>query len=240
MSRQDQGKGKWVAAIAAASLLLPVSVVIAAPAKKRLAPVVLSFDGGFTAAQADPRLAAALASRPALASDFRFTPSAARQKSSQIRIAVRARSTNPAQVALRERAAAAAPIPSGISLTPASYNLGAAVGWKKFAVSADVSKAQGATPALAPREGAAVGVSFTGKRFTGKVAASADRATPQRSSAIADPTAYALDVGGAFNISRNIAVTGGVKYKIEREQIATLRDQRRDSQAVYLGTAVRF
>ena len=74
----------------------------------------------------------------------------------------------------------------------------------------------------------------------GRVAASADRPSTVRSSAIADPTNYALDVGGAFNISRNIAVTGGVKYKIERDQVATLRDQRRDSQAVYIGTAVKF
>ena len=103
-----------------------------------------------------------------------------------------------------------------------------------------VSKADGATPALAPREGATVGVSYSIKKFTGRVAASADRADRNRSAVIADPTAYALDVGGAFNISRNIAVTGGVKYKIEREQLATIRDQRRDSQAVYVGTAFKF
>ena len=131
-------------------------------------------------------------------------------------------------------------MPTGMALTPASYNLGAAVGWKRFAVSADVSKAEGATPALAAREGAVVGLSYSLKKFTGRVAASTDRAAPARSSVIADPTAYALDVGGAYNISRNIAVTGGVKYKIEREQLATLRDQRRDSQAVYVGTAVKF
>ena len=110
MSRWGQEKGKWAVAVAAASLLLPVSVVIAAPQKKRPAPVAVSFDSGFTPAQADPRLAAALASRPALASDFRFTPSAAKQRPSQIRIAVRARASSPTQVALRERAAAAAPI----------------------------------------------------------------------------------------------------------------------------------
>jgi hypothetical protein len=227
-------------AIAGLSLLLPASIVIAAPQKKRLAPVALSFDGGFTPAQADPRLAAALASRPALASDFRFTPSASKQRPSQVRIAVRARASSPTQVPLRERAAAAAPMPVGLPLTPASYNLGAAVGWKRFAVSADVSKAQGGTPAFAAREGASLGVSYSTKRFTGRVAASADRAAIEPVTAIADPTAYALDVGGAYNISRNIAVTGGVKYKIEREQIATFSDQRRDSQAVYLGTAFKF
>lgn len=241
MSRWGQEKSKWAVAVAAVSLLLPATVVIAAPQKaKRPARVALSFDGGFTPAQGDPRLAAALASRPALASDFRFTPSAAKQRPSQIRIAVRARATSPTQVALRERAAAAAPMSAGLPLTPATYNLGAAVGWKRFAVSADVSKAEGATPALAAREGASVGVSYSIKKFTGRVAASADRANSEGKTVIADPTSYALDVGGAYNISRNIAVTGGVKYKIEREQLATVRDQRRDSQAVYVGTAFKF
>jgi hypothetical protein len=173
-------------ALAAASLILPASVVIAAPqgkAKTKRAPAVsLSFDSGFTPAQ------------PTLAS----------------------------------------------TLNPATYNLGAAVGWKRFAVSADVARSRSAVPALADREGAAVGVSYSLKRFTGRVAASADRPTTPRPSAIADPTNYALDVGGAYNISRNIAVTGGVKYKIERDRVATLRDQRRDSQAVYIGTAFKF
>ncbi|GAA4031490.1 hypothetical protein GCM10022281_08800 [Sphingomonas rosea] len=242
MSRQRDMKAKWSVAFAAASLLLPASVVIAAPksSAKRPPAVSLSFDSGFTPAQADPRLAAALASRPSLGSDLRFTPAASSQRPSQIRIAVRARATTPAQVALRDRAAAAAPMGGTMTLTPASYNLGAAVGWKRFAVAADVSKSQGATPALSAREGAAVGVSYSLKRFTGSVSASADRAARERTSAIVDPTSYALDVGGAYNISRNVAVTGGVKYKIEREQVATLRDQRRDSQAVYIGTAFKF
>ena len=49
-----------------------------------------------------------------------------------------------------------------------------------------------------------------------------------------------LDVGGSYNISRNIAVTGGVRYKVERDQIPALADDHRDSQAVYVGTAFKF
>jgi hypothetical protein len=231
-------------ALAAASLILPASVVIAAPQQgkapaKRASAVSLSFDGGFTPAQADPRLSAALAGRPALATDFRFTPAASKQRPSQIRIAIRARAANPTQVPVRAREAAAQPTVAS-TLNPATYNLGAAVGWKRFAVSADVARTRSAVPALADREGAAVGVSYNLKKFTGRVAASADRPATPRTSAIADPTNYALDVGGAYNISRNIAVTGGVKYKIERDRVATLRDQRRDSQAVYIGTAFKF
>lgn len=241
MSRIGGRKGQWAVALAAASLILPASVVIAAPhgKAKRPAPVSLSFDRGFTPAQADPRLAAALAGRPALASDFRFTPAASKRRSSQIRIAIRARAITPAQVPVRAREAAAQPTLAS-SLTPATYNLGAAVGWKRFAVSADVARSRSAVPAINDRDGAAVGVSYSVKRFTGRVEASADRPATTRPSAIADPTNYALDVGGAFSISRNIAVTGGVKYKIERDRVATLRDQRRDSQAVYIGTAFKF
>lgn len=243
MSRMGGRKGHWAVALAAASLILPASVVIAAPqgeaSLKRAPAVSLSFDGGFTPAQADPRLAAALAGRPALASDFRFTPAASKRRPSQIRIAIRARATTPAQVPARAREAAAQPTLAS-ALTPATYNLGAAVGWKRFAVSADVARSRSVVPAITDREGAAVGVSYSVKRFTGRVAASADRPTMPRSPAIADPTNYSLDVGGAYNISRNIAVTGGVKYKIERDQVATLRDQRRDSQAVYIGTAFKF
>lgn len=241
MSRARGIKGRLAVAFAAASLVLPASIVIAAPQEKvakRPPPVSLSFDGGFTPAQADPRLAAALAGRAALASDFRFTPAASKRRPSQIRIAIRARSTSPAQLAGRARAAATPA--TGFALTPAAYNLGAAVGWKRFAVSADVARAASTTPALTDREGAAVGVSYSLKRFTGRVAASTDRPTTVRSTSIADPVNYALDVGGAYDISRNLAVTGGVKYKIERDAVATFRDQRRDSQAVYVGTAFKF
>jgi len=234
-------KGKFAVAFAAVSLLLPASIVVAAPqdrAAKRPPAVALSFDGGFTPAQADPRLAAALAGRPALASDFRFTPAASTRRPSQIRIAIRARSGAPVQLAGRARAAAQPT--TNFALTPAAYNLGAAVGWKQFAVSAAVARSASPNLALADRKGAAVGVSYSVKRFTGRVAASTDRPGGVRPSAIADPTNYALDVGGAYNISRNIAVTGGVKYKIERDAAATFRDQRRDSQAVYVGTAFKF
>ncbi len=243
MSRISGSKGKWAVALGAASLLLPASVVIAAPqgatGTKRAPAISLSFGSGFTPAQADPRLAAALAGRPALGSDFRFTPAASKNRPAQIRIAIRAQASTPARIPVRAREAAAQPTLAS-ALTPATYNLGAAVGWKRLAVSADVAKSRSEVPALGDREGAAVGVSYSLKRFTGRVAASADRPTTPRTSAIADPTNYALDVGGAFNISRNVAVTGGVKYKIERDRVATLRDQRRDSQAVYIGTAFKF
>ena len=233
------GRAKGAVAIAVASLLLPATVVIAAPSSFRTsvpAPVSFSFERGFTPAQADPRLAAALANRLTTAGDFGFTPSASTRRPSQIRVAIRARTATTGQA----RDLAVQSTAEGVSLTSASYNLGVAVGWRRFAVSGDVAKGRSANPALGGREGAALGVSYNLKKFTGRVAASADRADGHATPTLANNSSYALDVAGAYNISNKIAVIGGVRYKIEREKVATFSDQRRDSQAVYIGTAFRF
>lgn len=243
MRRGKISKAQGAVAVAVASLLLPATVVIAAPSGKggKPAPVSINFERSFTPAQADPRLAAALANRPALVSDFGFTPAASKRRPSQVRVAIRARASTTSQAALQARDIAVRSTAEGVTLTPASYNLGVAVGWRRFAVSGDVAKGRVANPALGGREGATVGVSYNLKRFTGKVAASADRADGKAGSAVlANNSSYSLDVGGAYNISNKVAVTGGVRYKIEREKIATFSDQRRDSQAVYVGTAFKF
>ena len=58
---------------------------------------------------------------------------------------------------------------------------------------------------------------------------------------IAEDEAYSLDVGGAYRIGRNIDVTAGARYRISRDRLDPVsRDDRRDSQAVYIGTAFRF
>lgn len=231
-------KGRIAAALAVAGLMLPATVVIAAPSLKNGKPpaIALSFERGFTPSQVDPRLAAALASRPALASDFGFTPAAAKRRPNQVRVAIRAqlpsRSTLPTEVATL-------PVTQGTALTPASYNLGVAVGWRQFSLTGDVAKAKPPVPALGGSEGAVVGLNYNLKRFTGRVAASADR-TERNAPALATNDSYALDVGGAYNLTSRVALTGGVRYKIEREKVATFSDQRRDSQAVYIGTALKF
>ena len=57
---------------------------------------------------------------------------------------------------------------------------------------------------------------------------------------MADTSNYSVDLGGAYSITRNIAVTGGVRYKVERDKLSSIADTRRDSQAVYVGTAFSF
>jgi hypothetical protein len=191
--------------------------------------------GAFTPSSADPKLAAALARAGLAGSGFRFTPSGVTDKSSRaVTVAVRAR-TNRGPAGLGDRVAAASPV----ALAPIAYNLGVAVGWKRFALSSDVSKVDLAGQP-GSREQADIGVSYTGRAFGARVKAEAARPLANQPRLIADNPSYSLDVGGAYKITRNLAVTAGVRYKSERERLPQLTDDRRDSQSVYVGTAFRF
>jgi hypothetical protein len=231
-----------VAAIAAAGLVLSPAFAANSPAqaKKRAPAIALSFDpiSSFTPANGDPRLAAAFANKPLSLTDFKFTPAAAKGRPSQLRVAIRAPVGTPARLGTATAIAAA---PTLTALTPASYNLGLAVGWRRFAVSGDVLKVKAADAALGGRETAVVGVSYSLSRFTGRVAVGADRAEGRPLAALRKGDNYSLDVGGSFSLSRRVALTGGVRYEmLERDRLTALRDDRRDSQAVYIGTAFKF
>lgn len=204
------------------------------------APTALRGLASFTPASADPRLAAVFARGGLDPTNFRFTPSESRRDGSRaITVAVRARSSRSALAA--ERAASESAAPSSIRLAPIAYNLGVAVGWRRFALSGDVSKVDLAG-APGSREAVDVGLSYTGKRFSGRVKAAADRPLPNAPRLIEEAPAYSIDVGGSYSLTRNLDVTAGVRYKAERDRLqqTTTRDDRRDSQAVYIGTAFRF
>lgn len=194
--------------------------------------------GNFTPAVADPRLAAELARRGFSGGGFAFTPATATtdSKSKQVKVAVRARSITTAAAAGTVREASASPV---TAITPTAYNLGVSVGWKRFALSGDVAKVEGG-PLPGTREAAEVGVSYVGKKFTGRVQVGAERSEGVQSRLVPMDDAYSLDVGGSYRLARNLDVTGGVRYKMQRDRLELVEDERRDSQAVYIGTAFRF
>lgn len=236
MSRIAHRKeARLLAALAAAGLALTPAFA-ASTGKKRPAPVALSFDpvSSFTPANADPKLAAALSGRGLSLTDFKFTPAAAKGRPSQVRVAIRARVPSTAPARLADASAAVS------ALTPTTYNLGLAVGWKRFAVSGDVAKVEDANKAIGARESAIVGVSYSLKKFTGRVAVGAERSDGHALPALRRGDNYSLDVGGSYSLSKRIAVTGGVRYNIERDRLSAIKDDRRDSQAVYVGTAFKF
>jgi hypothetical protein len=232
---------KLLAAVAAAGLVLTPAVAASGTSgKKRPAAVALSFDpvSSFTPANADPKLAAALAGKGLALSDFKFTPAPAKGRPSQVRVAIRARVLAPTQTQVAE---AAVPTAAVNALTPTGYNLGVAVGWRRFAVSGDVAKAKSADNALGGRESAVLGVSYSlNNRLSTRVAVGAERSTGNPVPALRRGDNVSVDAGASYNLSHRIALTGGVRYNMERDRASALQDDRRDSQAVYVGTAFKF
>ena len=60
------------------------------------------------------------------------------------------------------------------------------------------------------------------------------------STATGTDRSVAVDLGGSYSINSRLELTGGVRYRSEKDQLMELSDNRRDSQAVYVGTAFRF
>lgn len=197
-------------------------------------PVLRSF-GAFTPSSADPRLAAVFARGGLGNRGFRFTPAEVRPDRA-VTVAVRARTARgPADSGDR---ALAASTPT-VGLAPIAYNLGVGVGWRRFAIQADAARVE--LPGQAGgREALDVGVSYSLPKFSTRVQATADRPTPESPRAINNMNSYSLDVGSSYSLTRNLDVTAGVRYRADRERLTNRLDDRRDSQAVYLGTAFRF
>ena len=194
---------RWMPGIAVGALVaLGIAVAPAVGASDAPAPrIVVRHNaqlvrgiGSFTPAAADPRLAAMFARGGLDTSGFRFTPADTRREGSRaVTVAVQSRTAR-GGIARADRASPIAA--STVALTPIAYNLGVAVGWKRLAVSGDVAKVDLAGMP-GSREAADIGVSYTGKRFTGRVNAAADRPLPNGPTLIENPEAYSLDVGGS-------------------------------------------
>jgi len=211
-------------------------------------PVAERGIGRFTPAVRDPRLAAELARRSQAATKvttaFQFTPATTQPEAPRdVRVAIRVRpGLVPPERArpVVPGAAAAVETASGTQITPSSYNLGIAVGWRRFAITGETSGSRGGA-VDGNRDATRVGAEYRATpRLTARVQVAAERAEGVQR-VVSDDRAVALDVGGSYSIARNIDVTGGVRYRVSRDRIEPLaRDERRDSQSVYIGTALRF
>jgi len=227
---------------AALALAAALSPAIGASSDSKVKPrVSLSARGGlgsFTPALADPRLSALLSRGGLASSGFRFTPAATSVRLNRsVTVAVRA-SLGGSQPA-NDRAQLVAPTATGFA--PIAYNLGVAVGWKRFALSSDVAKVD-LGGAFGGREAVDVGVSYSIPKLTTRVAVGADQATRDTPRALAEGKAYSVAMSGSYSLTRNIDLTAGVKYRAtDRDRVQTpLADARRDNQAVYIGTAFKF
>ena len=237
MNVRGIGMAGGAALTALALVLTPALAATTTEQKaKKARPSVSLRSGSFTPAVTDPRLAAELVRRGFSPNSFRFTPASASTNSGAVRVAVRARASSPADAGRRAGDETATQV---TAITPISYNLGVAVGWKRFALSGDVARVRGGALPVG-REAAEVGVSYSGNRFTGRVEAAVDRPEAPQARAVAPDVGYTVGVGGSYRLTRNLDVTGGVRYRIQNDRLEPLADERRDSQAVYIGTAFRF
>jgi hypothetical protein len=220
--------------ILCAVALAPAPAATSTIVKKRPA-LSLSGTGGlgsFTPAAADPRLAAAFARGGVGATNgFHFTPSSTPGGRRAVTVAVRARANTKAEA---ERTA----LVSTPSITPTAYNLGVSVGWKRFAVSGDIAKVD-VGPLPGGREAVDIGLSYSGRQWSTKLQVAADRSLGDQPRLIGNDEAYSVDLGGSYSLTRNLEVTGGVRYRRQRDRLEVV-DERRDSQAVYVGTAFKF
>lgn len=197
--------------------------------KKRVDPASIA---SFTPAAADPRAAASFTRGGLSQSGFRFTPSVALGARRAVTVAVRARPTR----ANVDRVAMAAPVSA---IAPSAYNLGVAIGWKQFALSGDVARID---TGLLPggRESADLALSYSDRRWSTRLQLGAERNLGETVRVAGLERGYSLDLGGSYALTKRLEVTGGVRYRMQRDGLDRLADERRDSQAVYIGTAFRF
>jgi predicted porin len=90
------------------------------------------------------------------------------------------------------------------------------------------------------RQRADVGVSYTTKKWTTRVALASERPVGRAPRSATAEESVAVDFGSSYRLARNLDVTAGVRYKSQRDRLEPLADTRRDSQAVYVGTQFKF
>jgi hypothetical protein len=199
----------------------------------------------FTPASVDPQLARRVADAIAAhGQTLRFTPAGtATAKGRTVTVAVRVDDQTARAISVRSAIAAAQGEPgiAAVSVAPMRYNLGIARGYGSFvkplALPVEVRKidmpdlaafkpheaARGAPGRLQPR------IAFEQDGPAGRAPRTLDSQGEQR-----------VDFGGAYRLSRNFNVTAGVRLSQERDRLAPLTTAVQDSQAVYVGTQLRF
>ncbi len=226
------------------ALGLSLSPALSSPNKsmkiKKMRVITRSSLGTFTPASADPRLAAMFARSNVRSSSFKFTPANAKRPSRAVTVAVRTQSTTQRNGLDRPRPTRAVLTADATpTLAPVAYNLGVAVGWKRFALTGEVAQAELGT-LQGGRRVADVGISYSRKKLTTRVQVEASQPVGRTSTNIRQDESLAVDFGGSYSLSKKIDLTAGIRYKSERDRLKTVEDTRRDSQAVYIGTAFKF
>lgn len=220
---------------------------------ENVAPMAEAFDL-FTPASVDPELAARVAEK-ARERGIRFTPVGAGKvdNARTVTVAVRVDGQTARAISVRNAGDATPGLGNSIAGVQASrFNLGTARGYQSFArPQAAPAPVSGRTvlpdnvrniqmPDLAEFEPSRPTREEQPSRLQPRIELE-DQAIAGRSPNTLDArAAQTVDVGGAFRLSPNLDVTAGVRYSQQRERLDPLTNSTQDSQAVYVGTQLRF
>lgn len=247
--RTGRKTGKAAAAFAVgAGLLFAVpGAVLAVGGSSSSAGSSFTGFAPFTPAAVDPELAKRVAqSLRAKGLDLRFTPAGTTKAGNQtVTVAIRMDDQTAQAISVRNASAIAQAQPGigAVTLAPMRYNLGVARGYQSFA-KAPAAPAASLTavdmPDLAQFKPSESTVGKKPSRFKPQIALKSDEnegRSPQTLESLGDQS---FDLGGAYRVTKNLDVTAGVRLSQDRDRIDPLTDNVQDSQAVYVGTKLRF
>ena len=233
--------------LATASLVLSpiVAPAFAAKSAENVRATSKSWMDTFTPAGVDSRLAAKFAAiKQSGDRRFPFTPAGIDQSRSRT-MTVAARTDSPltaGAVSIRNAVGALEPgTGKTLRLAKSDYRLTASRGWQGFVLPSS-AKLAAPSPVVELGKGS-FRLDEKGKRprrFSTNIKLDQNVGVAPPARGNATPGDYKLDVGGSFSISRKIDVTAGVRYASERDRVIPAADDRKDSEAVYVGTKIRF
>ncbi len=250
-SGNSKGRKRFIPALLAAAglLAIPGAGLAIGSAQHAASPVGDFGYLPFTPAKVDPALARQV-ERMIGVEGLRFTPAAnlSRRKDRTVTVAVRVDDATARALSLRTAAGSLSGDPTrsvALALAPTRYNLGIARGYQSFAQPARPAAALSAglrdvtMPDLAELRPDRAG---TGKpsRFQTRIALEQEDKTGRAPRTFEGLGEQSVDVAGSYRLGRNLNVTAGVRLSQERDRLAPMTDGVEDSQAVYVGTQIRF
>jgi hypothetical protein len=233
--------------LAAASMLaLPTASLALVTSHKSLSSFESTGLNVFTPASVDPALAARVAEK-AQGKGLRFTPARATPAVGErtVTIAVRVDDDRAQAISVRRAIDAVPGLGNGaaiIGLQASKFELGAARGYKTFARPIDLSTSvrKMTMPDLAEFEPSRPKAEDKPGRLQPRIGLE-DRQVAGRSPNTLDSlAAQTVDLGGSFRLSPNLDVRAGVRISQERDRLDPLTNSIQDSQAVYVGTQLKF
>ena len=239
------------AACIVASAIMAPSVVKAFANHSESLPVSLAARGAlgsFTPASVDPRLIGQGALQ-ALSHGhlFRFTPAGLdNRRDRSVTVAVRVADLHGRLIASRTPQSEPGAGFAAVRITPVAYNLGLARGYQSFALPTnspvhDLGRdSNDARTFSLAGAGNAGGTPSASPRLLPDIAMD-ERVAPGRTpGTLGTQGDYQVKMGGSYRLIGNLDVTAGLRYASDRERLRALTDHRQDSQAIYVGTQIRF